>query len=119
MRNLYTNHGLVLMRIWIDPDATLSAIASDIGIKERAVYAIVRELVQEGYILKEKEGRRNRYYVNIDQALEFQPLPHTTIRQQIMGLALTMGMRLPEGVELPPGVLQALGARATERATRA
>ena len=96
MRNLYTNHGLVLMRIWIDPDATLSAIAQDIGIKERAVYAIVRELVNEGYIVKEKQGRRNRYHVNIDRALEFQPLPNTTIRQQIMGLAMTMGMRPPE-----------------------
>lgn len=112
MRNLYTNHGLVLMRIWIDADATLSQIAADIGVKERAVYAIVRELVQEGYILKEKEGRRNRYHVNIEQALEFQPLPHTTVRQQIMGLALTMGMRLPEGVELPPGAPQALSRRA-------
>ena len=112
MRNLYTNHGLVLMRIWIDPDATLSQIAADIGVKERAAYAIVRELVQEGYILKEKEGRRNRYHVNIEQALEFEPLPHTTVRQQIMGLALTMGMRLPEGVELPSGALRALSRRA-------
>jgi hypothetical protein len=113
MRNLYTNHGLVLMRIWIDPDVTLSAIAQDIGIKERAVYAIVRELVQEGYILKEKEGRRNRYHVHIDKALEFQPLPNTTIREQIMGLALTMGMRPPEGVELPPAIKEALAARRT------
>jgi len=111
MRNLYTNYGLVLMRIWIDPDVTLSAIAQDIGIKERAVYAIVRELVQEGYIVKEKEGRRNRYHVNIDRALEFQPLPNTTVRQQIMGLALTMGMRPPEGVELPPAVAEALSGR--------
>jgi len=113
MRNLYTNYGLVLMRIWIDPDATLSAIALDIGIKERAVYAIVRELVQEGYIVKEKEGRRNRYHVNIEQALAFQPLPNTTVRQQIMGLALTMGMRPPQGVEVPQAVLQALRRRPT------
>jgi predicted transcriptional regulator len=98
VRNLYTNHGLVLMRIWIDPDVTLSDIAQDIGVKERAVYAIVRELVLEGFIVKEKAGRRNRYYVNIEKALDFQPLPNTTVRQQIMGLAMTMGMRLPEGV---------------------
>ena len=96
MRNLYTNYGLVLMRIWIDPDVTLSEIAHDIGVKERAVYAIVRQLVSEGFIAKEKSGRRNRYYVNIDRALDFQPLPNTTIRQQIMGLALLMGMRPPE-----------------------
>lgn len=115
MRNLYTNHGLVLMRIWIDPDATLSDIASDIGIKERAVYAIVRELVQEAYIVKEKAGRRNRYHVNIERALEFQPLPNTTIRQQIMGLALTLGMRLPEGTEAPQPAALSSGA-ATRRA---
>ena len=46
MRNLYTNHGLVLMRIWLDPEATLSEIAQDIGVKERAVYLIVRDLAQ-------------------------------------------------------------------------
>ncbi|MEX2159927.1 MAG: hypothetical protein WEB04_11055 [Dehalococcoidia bacterium] len=67
--------------------------------KERAVYAIVRELVLEGFIVKEKSGRRNRYYVNIEEALDFQPLPNTTIRQQILGLAMTMGMRLPEDVQ--------------------
>ena len=96
MRNLYTNHGLVLMRIWIDPDVTLSQIANDIGVKERAVFLIVDELVREGFIVKEKAGRRNRYFVNIDKALNFRPIPNTTIREQIMGLALTMGMRLPE-----------------------
>jgi len=97
MRNLYTNYGLVLMRIWIDPDATLSQIADDIGVKERAVYLIVRELVAEGFIVKRKVGRRNEYHVNLDKALNFQPLPGTTVRQQIVGLAMSMGMRLPEG----------------------
>ncbi len=96
MRNLYTNHGLVLMRIWIDPDATLSEIASDIGVKERAVYLIVRDLAQEGFIVKRKAGRRNQYQVNIQRALDFKPLANTTIRQQIMALAMTMGMRPPE-----------------------
>ena len=96
MRNLYTNHGLVLMRIWIAPSATLSEIAADIGVKERAVYLIVRDLAHEGFIVKRKVGRRNQYQVNIDRALDFQPIPNTTIRQQIMALAMTMGMRMPE-----------------------
>jgi predicted transcriptional regulator len=96
VRNLYTNHGLVLMRIWLVPDATLSEIAADIGVRERAVYLIVRDLEREGFLRKIKVGRRNRYDVNIDKALDFQPLPGTTVRQQIMGLAMSMGMRLPE-----------------------
>jgi predicted transcriptional regulator len=96
LRNLYTNHGLVLMRIWINPDATLSEIADDIGVKERAVYLIVRDLAEAGFIEKTKSGRRNQYRVNIQRALDYQPLPNTTIREQILGLAMTMGMRLPE-----------------------
>jgi DNA-binding MarR family transcriptional regulator len=97
VRNLYSNHGLVLTRIWIDPEATLSEIAGDIGIKERAVYLIVRDLANEGLIVKEKVGRRNRYHVNVEQALDFQPLPNISIRQGIMTMARAMGMRFPEG----------------------
>ena len=96
MRNLYTNHGLVLMRIWLDPEATLSEIALDIGVKERAVYLIVRDLAQEGFIAKHKAGRRNRYEVDINRALDFQPIPGTTVRQQIIALAMALGMRLPD-----------------------
>jgi len=96
VRNLYSNHGLVLTRIWIDPEATLSEIAGDIGIKERAVYLIVRDLANEGLIVKEKVGRRNRYHVNVEQALDFQPLPNISIRQGIMTMARAMGMRFPE-----------------------
>lgn len=103
MRNLYTNHGLVLMRIWLDPDATLSAIAQDIGIKERAVYLIVRDLVAEGFIVKKKLGRRNQYHVNIDHALNFRPLPRTTIREQIVGLAMAMGMSPSKSDGAAPG----------------
>jgi hypothetical protein len=101
VRNLYTNHGLVLMRIWIGPDSTLSEIAGDIGVKERAVYLIVRDLASAGFIDKEKVGRRNRYTVNLEHALNYRPIPQTTIREQIVGLALTMGMRLPEDSATP------------------
>jgi hypothetical protein len=101
VRNLYTNHGLVLMRIWVDPDATLSAIADDIGVKERAVYLIVRDLVEAGFIDKQKVGRRNQYHVNIDHALDYRPIHRTTIREQIVGLAMTMGMLPPPGSPSP------------------
>ena len=84
------------MRIWVDPDATLSEIAHDIGVKERAVYLIVRDLVEAGFIEKEKVGRRNQYHVNIDFALDYRPIAHTSIREQILGIALSRGMKLPD-----------------------
>ncbi len=116
MRNLYTNHGLVLMRIWMNPDATLSEIANDIGVKERAAYLIVRDLVEDGFIDKTKAGRRNSYRVNIDRALDYEPIPHTTVREQIIGLALSMGMRSPDGAPESGPRARRDGARVTATA---
>ena len=110
MRSLYTNHGLVLMRIWLDPYARLSDIAADIGIRERAVYLIVQELVEEGFIEKRKVGRRNQYRVNYDRALDYEPLPNTTVRQQIMVVAGALGMRPAEPPQPGAGAVGA-GAR--------
>ncbi|QIK77445.1 winged helix-turn-helix transcriptional regulator [Nocardioides piscis] len=39
-------------------------IADAVGITERAVQQIVGDLVSQGYVAKEKVGRRNRYAVN-------------------------------------------------------
>ena len=38
-------------------------VATAVGITERAVQQIVRDLVGEGYVTKSKVGRRNRYRV--------------------------------------------------------
>lgn len=92
MRNLYTNHGLVLMRIAVNPDVTLSQIAFDIGIRERAAYLIVRDLANDGFIEKRKIGRRNAYRVNVQRVLDYEPLPELTVRDQIGALAGTLGL---------------------------
>lgn len=46
-----------------DPDVRMRDVAVAVGITERAVQQIVRDLVSEGYVKKEKVGRRNRYKV--------------------------------------------------------
>lgn len=58
-----TNHGHVLVCLAVDPDARLRDIAERVGITERAVQQIVAELEQEGYVAKERVGRRNHYAV--------------------------------------------------------
>lgn len=58
-----TNHGHVLVCLAREPDARMRDVAAEVGITERAVQQIVRDLVVEGYVLKEKDGRRNRYRV--------------------------------------------------------
>ncbi|QVT79371.1 hypothetical protein ENKNEFLB_01752 [Nocardioides aquaticus] len=61
-----SNHGHVLVSLARDPDARMRDVADAVGITERAVQQIVRELVDEGYLRKEKVGRRNRYAVAQD-----------------------------------------------------
>jgi DNA-binding transcriptional ArsR family regulator len=61
--NLLTNHGRVLLYIAHDPEARLRDIAANLDITERSVYRVINEMADAGYIVKEREGRRNRYQV--------------------------------------------------------
>ena len=56
-----TNHFYVLHAIATDPELTLRSIAARIGITERAVQRIVADLEKGGFLLRERDGRRNRY----------------------------------------------------------
>ena len=64
-----TNHAHVLVCVANDPGVRLRDIADAVGITERATHRIVAELVGEGYLLREREGRRNRYQVVEDLSL--------------------------------------------------
>jgi len=63
---LLTGHGHVLVEIARNPDARLRDLAEAAGITERAVHAIVSDLEQAGYLIRERDGRRNRYTLNTD-----------------------------------------------------
>ena len=56
--------------LW-DQDARLRDVAVQVGITERAVQGIVADLVRDGYVDKERVGRRNHYEVH-----EHMPLRH-------------------------------------------
>lgn len=59
----FTNHAHVLVLLYRDPDLVLREIAAQVGITERAVQRIVHDLEEEGFIEREKVGRRNSYQV--------------------------------------------------------
>src|SRR5258708_5512187 len=58
-----TNHAYVLRCIARDAEVTMREVAERIGITERAVQRIVMELEQAGYLVRAREGRRNRYAI--------------------------------------------------------
>jgi DNA-binding Lrp family transcriptional regulator len=58
-----TNHARVLLCIADDPGVRLRDIAAAVGITERSAHDIVTDLVDDGYVIKDKAGRRNRYRI--------------------------------------------------------
>lgn len=78
-----SNHGRALLCIARDPDVRLREIAVDLGITERSAYALVNDLTEAGYVVKEKDGRRNRYRIE-----EHLPLPELTDRELAIGEVL-------------------------------
>lgn len=58
-----SNYGHVLVCLAAHPDARMRDVAEQVGITERAVQQIIRELVENGYVEKLKDGRRNRYRI--------------------------------------------------------
>lgn len=59
-----TNHARVLLVIARDPDVRLRDIAAALDITERAAQRIVTELVEDGYLSRKRQGRRNTYRVH-------------------------------------------------------
>ena len=58
-----TNHARVLLCIAHDPAARLRDVAASLGITERSAHGIVSDLAEAGYVVKQKDGRRNRYQI--------------------------------------------------------
>ena len=78
-----TNHGQVLLCIARDPEARLRDIAAELGITERTAYGIVTDLSDAGYVVKSKDGRRNRYEVQ-----SHLPLRDAVTRERTVGEVL-------------------------------
>jgi hypothetical protein len=58
-----TNHATALLCIAENPDLTLRQVGDYVGITERAAHRIVSDLCDGGYLVRTREGRRNRYEV--------------------------------------------------------
>lgn len=61
-----THHAHVLVAVSKGSDLTIDQIAAQVGITSRATASILGDLVQAGYVIKEKLGRNNHYIVNGD-----------------------------------------------------
>jgi hypothetical protein len=80
-----TSHGRALLYIARDPHIRLRDLATTLGITERSAYGIVNDLVDAGYVVKTREGRRNSYEIQ-----RHLPLPELSSQDQAIGQVLAL-----------------------------
>ncbi len=83
--NFLTNHGQALLCIADDPEVRIRDIAETLGITERRAHGIVTDLTAAGYLVKTKEGRRNRYQIQ-----SHLPIPEPAARERAIGDVLDL-----------------------------
>jgi MarR family len=97
-----TNHARVLLYLAYDPGARLRDIAAGLGITERSAHAIVADLTQAGYVVKQKDGRRNRYQIE-----GHLPLAEPGTREPAVGEVLALLLGHTASGDRPPGLAAA------------
>jgi predicted ArsR family transcriptional regulator len=84
-----TNHALVLCLIAQQSRITAREISATIGITEKATRNIINDLEADGYVTKNREGRRIRYSFDPDM-----PLRSETQQDKAIGdLLVTLGWK--------------------------
>jgi len=84
-RSFLTNPARALLCIAHDPGVRLRDIAAMVGITERSAHDIVTDLVDAGYVVKDKDGRRNRYRIQ-----EHLPLRDAISQERTIGEMLDL-----------------------------
>jgi predicted ArsR family transcriptional regulator len=80
-----TTHARVLLLVAHDPGVRLRDIAASLDITERTAFGVITDLVEAGYVVKEKDGRRNRYHIQAHL-----PLPEPATRERTVGEVLAL-----------------------------
>jgi hypothetical protein len=105
-----TNHGRALLCIAHDPGVRLRELAETLDITERRAYAIVNDLTTAGYVLKKRDGRRNRYAIQ-----QHRRLPEPTLHERTVGDVLELLVGEERRTRTAPAKTPTRAARSTQK----
>ncbi len=83
---LWSRQGAVLLFIALNPDSTVEDIAASMDLTPRAIWDHIGDLRRAGMIESHKDGRRNRYRVNLDGPFKHPTIRGVTLRTVLGGL---------------------------------
>ena len=74
-----SNHGHVLIALSTAPDARIRDIAEMVGLTERAIHRLLRDMESGGIITRKRRGRRVTYSIDRDRRLRHPIESHRTV----------------------------------------
>lgn len=78
-----TNHAQVLLCIARNQRMTAREIAQTVGITERAVQRVIRDLEEEGYLSRSRIGRQNYYEIYAERPMRHPAQDGRRLRELI------------------------------------
>ena len=78
--NFITNHGLVLLYVSRNPQCTMREMANALGVTERSIQRVLKDLESEGYVTWQGTGKGNIYQINHTRGLK-----HELTRDSVVG----------------------------------
>jgi DNA-binding MarR family transcriptional regulator len=79
-----SSHGSMLLEVSRRPDATVKELSQRAGLTERQAHRVLADLVETGYVQRQRVGRRNHY--RVDDAL---PMRHPSVANRRVGELLS------------------------------
>src|SRR4026209_2301556 len=91
MSTCLSNQLSLLMLLAVRGEVTTRELALSLGITERAVHRILRDLAEGGYITIGKRGYRNQYTVHPEKSVGHPAFPTLTLGE-LLAPVLSQGM---------------------------
>jgi DNA-binding MarR family transcriptional regulator len=85
--SLFSSHGLVLLYLAAHPAATLRAASDALGLTERHVARVLKELEAARLLTVTRQGGRNAYTVDPTAQLRHPALAHIPLARLVAALA--------------------------------
>lgn len=93
-RRVIGTHGVILLHIAGNPEATMREISSHLGMTERQVARVIKELSEDGVIKIDRQGRRNVYTLNENGHLEQPRLAAIPVKRFVQAFLGPVGAHM-------------------------
>lgn len=89
--SIFSSHGIVLVYLAANPEATVRATSHAAGITERQVSRIIKDLADAGMLHVVRQGRHNIYSVNPDARLRHPTHSHVPLSRIVAAITEAPG----------------------------